>query len=309
VELFDLLESCVAESKKNEFSTDEAVKHLSKELKSLNDDRFCLLLELSGYIPDLYLHDSSEETLYSKFVELLVCEWAQRIGFDESFLPTKKSGTEDIVIMDKNYVIVADAKSFRLSRSQAAPNPKDVIKVDDYKNWIKKYDDKVKLGGLTTFPQLHEWKKSSKVHMDLTNKHNKIVWFYYGHLSAILKFKIDKSKIINFYESYDEMFPQQIAPKDNPKDQYLVKLKNYIFDDHLSEYKEYMNSLYEVNASIKSIAIEKIGEKIDEVQKNIFESINAFEDIDKLKKYVINIQKEDSTREFYRLKKNIEKFR
>ena len=309
MELFNLLESFVAESKNNKFSTIEAVKHLSKELKSLNNDKFCRLLELSGYLPDLYPHDSSEETLYSKFVELLVCEWAQRIGFDESFLPTTKSGTEDIAIMDKNYVIVADAKSFRLSRSQAAPNPKDVIKVDDYKNWIKKYDDKVKLGGLNTFPQLHEWKKSSKVHMDLTNKHNKIVWFYYGHLSAILKFKIDKSKIINFYKSYDEMFPQQIATKDNPKNQYLVKLQNYIFDDHLSEYEEYMNSLHKVNAYIKAMALEKIDKKINEVEKNVYESISSFEDIDKLKKYIIDKQKDDSTKEFYRLKENVEKFR
>ena len=36
MELFNLLESFVAESKNNKFSTIEAVKHLSKELKSLN---------------------------------------------------------------------------------------------------------------------------------------------------------------------------------------------------------------------------------------------------------------------------------
>ena len=105
------------------------------------------------------------------------------------------------------------------------------------------------------------------------------------------------------------MFPQQIAPKDNPKDQYLDKLQNYIFDGHLSEYEEYMNSLYKVNASLKAIALEKIEEKINEVQKNIYESINAFEDMDKLKKYVIDMQRVESTTEFYRLKKNIEKFR
>jgi hypothetical protein len=64
-----------------------------------------------------------------------------------------------------------------------------------------------------------------------------------------------------------------------------------------------------VNASLKAIALEKIEEKINEVQKNIYESINAFEDMDKLKKYVIDMQRVESTTEFYRLKKNIEKFR
>ena len=118
MELFDLLESCVAESKKNKFTTNEAVKYLSKELKSINNDKFCLLLELSGYIPDLYSHDSSEETLYSKFVELLVCEWAQRIGFDESFLPTTKSGTEDIAIMPTPAILeLLHSKPFDFDRS------------------------------------------------------------------------------------------------------------------------------------------------------------------------------------------------
>jgi len=309
VELFNLLESCVAECQKNKLDTNESVLIVSKKLKSLDTEQFCKLLELTGYLPDLYAHDGSEETLYSKFVEVVVCEWAHRVGFEESFLPSQKSGTEDIAIMDKDNVIVADAKSFRLSRSQAAPNPKDVIKVDDYKNWIKKYDDKIKLGGLATFPQLHEWKKSSKVHMDLTNKDNKIVWFYYGHLSAVLKFQISKSKIINFYNSYGEMFPKQIVPKDNPKDKYLLMLKNYIFNDHIEEYEKYMNSLNQVNALIKKMALEKIDEEIDNVQKEIFETIHSFEDIDKLKKYVINLQKKESTKELQRLRENVIKFR
>jgi hypothetical protein len=57
------------------------------------------------------------------------------------------------------------------------------------------------------------------------------------------------------------------------------------------------------------MALEKIDKKINEVEKNVYESISSFEDIDKLKKYIIDKQKDDSTKEFYRLKENVEKFR
>jgi hypothetical protein len=70
-----------------------------------------------------------------------------------------------------------------------------------------------------------------------------------------------------------------------------------------------MNSLHKVNAYIKAMALEKIDKKINEVEKNVYESISSFEDIDKLKKYIIDKQKDDSTKEFYRLKENVEKFR
>ena len=36
---------------------------------------------------------------------------------------------------DKN-IIVSDTKSFRLSRSQSAPNVKDTIKLADYEKWL-----------------------------------------------------------------------------------------------------------------------------------------------------------------------------
>ena len=114
--------------------SDISVEHLkiasdfqSMLKKDFNDEQFIDLLIYTGYIPDLYLSNSSQENLYSKLIEVLVCEWAQRLGLNSRFVKPK-SGYEDVTIFLDNNAIVCDAKSFRLGRSQKAPNVKDFIK-------------------------------------------------------------------------------------------------------------------------------------------------------------------------------------
>ena len=89
----------------------------SKLQKEFSDDQLADLLIYSGYIPDLYDNDSSQETLFSKLVEVLVCEWARRMGFSSRFIKQKAS-YEDVNITINGKVLVCDAKIFRLGRSQ-----------------------------------------------------------------------------------------------------------------------------------------------------------------------------------------------
>jgi len=144
--------------------TPDTVKNFQKYLQDLSDEELAEILSVAGYIPDFYAPDGAEETLFSKLVEVLVGEWAKRIGFLESFLQTAKSSVEDVTIKDKEHVIVCDAKSFRLSRSQASPNVKDVIKEGDYRKWLGNHKDREKLGGLITFPSMHDNWSNSDIH-------------------------------------------------------------------------------------------------------------------------------------------------
>ena len=57
----------------------------SKLQKEFSDDQLADLLIYSGYIPDLYDNDSSQETLFSKLVEVLVCEMGPSYGIFKSF--------------------------------------------------------------------------------------------------------------------------------------------------------------------------------------------------------------------------------
>jgi hypothetical protein len=116
--------------------SDLMVSRLRAKLQALSNQQFAFLLCHSGYIPEEYPHDSSEETIYTKLVEALVQEWSIRVGFDKTTLPKQKSSTEDVTIQDDKVVIVCDAKSYRLGRSQKAPNVKDALKEGDVAKWI-----------------------------------------------------------------------------------------------------------------------------------------------------------------------------
>ena len=304
----DLLEGFVVDSL-NYSSTEGSVAHARKSIQKLNNEDFSALLSVSGYIPDSYTHDSSEETMYSKLVELLVCEWSQRIGFTQSSLPTQKSSMEDITIQDDQNIIVADAKSFRLSRSQASPNVKDVLKEGDYKKWISRHNDRNQLGGIITFPQMFEWKKSSDVHSYLTQKNNKIMLLYYSHLSAILTLGLTKKNIIEYFKCFDQNFPNQLTKDQNPKDKYFTVLYNTLFRDHQAEIKEMMRDAKVLNKQIKESAILKVNKIIEYKKTKLQEKINSYNDFNSLKKYVVEKFIPIETSEMERLKLNIEKFR
>lgn len=280
MDLFNLLEEHVELSKKENCSTEKATKNLDGVIENLNEDEFIELLAYSGYIPDLYEDDSSEETLYSKFIELLACVWAKKIGFEQSYLPTQKSGTEDITIQDSNYLIVSDAKSFRLSRSQVAPNPKDTLKPGDFENWKLGHDDRTVLGGLITYPSMHEWKKGSIVHTYLTDKNNKIMLLYYGHMSAILKFGINKDMLIEYFNEFENIYSNKINEPTKAKEKYYANIRNILFCDYLDEFDEYMSSLKQINKEILKKSLEKIP-LTEEYKTLLEEEVNNLDDTEK----------------------------
>jgi len=103
------------------FDTETIVKEFEKKLENTDDNELVEALIICGYIPDLYDADSSKETLFTKLCEVIEVIWARRMGFEAKAI-TQKSGYEDVEIIINDKIIVSDTKSFRLSRSQAAPN-------------------------------------------------------------------------------------------------------------------------------------------------------------------------------------------
>lgn len=172
------------------------------------DAQFCILLMVTGFIPDMYPNDSSQETLYSKLVEVLVCEWAHRMGFKSDCIKQKAS-FEDVVIFIENGTIVCDAKSFRLGRSQAAPNVKDFLKLEDIRKWLSRYENQ--LGGLVTYPDTHEWRTSSDVYQYCSSKSAPTVMLPYKYLALLLNFKDNyvPSDLKNLW-NYDLLFPKSL---------------------------------------------------------------------------------------------------
>jgi type II restriction enzyme len=88
-------------------------------------------LRLCGDIPESYTHDSSEEKLYSKYTDALLAAAFRSIGL-RSLVLTERADAADVEVFAKKYSFVADAKSFRLSRT--AKNQKD-FKVQAMDGW------------------------------------------------------------------------------------------------------------------------------------------------------------------------------
>ena len=97
-------------------------KELDKEIKKKGNKILIHHLRLCGNIPESYGHDTSEEKQYSKYTDnLLSCAY-KSIGI-RSLVLTERADVADVEGYAKKFDFVADAKSFRLSRT--AKNQKD----------------------------------------------------------------------------------------------------------------------------------------------------------------------------------------
>lgn len=111
--------------------TERLVKELDEEIKKLGTSTIIDHLRLCGNIPECYKHDSSEEKLYSKYTDSLLSFAYQAIGL-KSIVITERADVADVEGFGKDFSFVADAKTFRLSRT--AKNQKD-FKVQAMDRW------------------------------------------------------------------------------------------------------------------------------------------------------------------------------
>jgi len=191
--------------------TTASVEAFRIHIKDLDDKDLAILLIHSGFIPDQYGDDSSDETLYSKLVEVMVAEWGQRLGYLTS-LPTAKASVEDVTFVHGDAVIVSDVKSYRLGRSQQAPNVKDVIKAEDYNKWLGNRTESLKCGGLVVYASRFDFVKGSDVYLYASNAapQRRILILFFEHLAFLLinKDKLNNRKIFDILDRYPIFFPK-----------------------------------------------------------------------------------------------------
>lgn len=234
---YELIRRFIADHHDRLDTVDLVAEFTGTYLRPLSTAEFAFLLCHSGYIPEEYGHDSSEETAYSKLVEVLVKEWAIRLGFSDSECPTAKSSKEDVTIKGAGNVIVCDAKSYRLGRSQKAPNVKDALKEGDISKWLKAYHraDFRQLGGLVTFPSQHNWINGSDFYLYLTNKALPIVCLFYEHMAfLLLRFGESsahegRGRLVELYLEYGDVFPNQLTKKEFNQIKYWTAVEQKLF--------------------------------------------------------------------------------
>lgn len=283
-------------------------KDFENKLSIFSDEDLCELLIISGYIPDMYNNDSSEETLYTKLCEVLEVVWARRMGFDSNFV-TQKSSYEDVVISINDKIIVSDTKTFRLGRSQAAPNVKDFVKPEDYRKWIERHQNN-KLGGLVVFPQLHEWSKGSDAYLYCSDKENPIVMLPFHYLAYLLNIKnelnFDTNRLQLLWD-YSNIFPKKVKDRI----QYWKSINNrllMITGDRPENLKKY---LFECEEKIFNYVLMKV-DILENDKKNLINSIlNHIENLDfyRLKTEFKNYIVTQETKKYDDVIDRIKKFR
>ena len=136
-------------------------------------------LRLCGDIPESYHHDSSEEKLYSKYTDSLLSEAFKAIGL-KSLVIKERADVADVEVFGKGYSFVADAKSFRLSRT--AKNQKD-FKVQAMDSWKRG-----KPYAMVVCPIYQLPVKSSQIYQQASSRN--VCVFTYSHLAMIISFSL-----------------------------------------------------------------------------------------------------------------------
>lgn len=121
---------------------------IEDKYSSINKKNIVQELIQVGIMPEIFLHDSSEEKLWSKFSDVILSKALDYIGLESMVLRTR-GNSADVFSKSKKYTIVSDAKCFRLSRT--AKNQKD-FKVKALDDWRRKDTYALLVSPLSQYP-------------------------------------------------------------------------------------------------------------------------------------------------------------
>lgn len=155
--------------------SDRLESEIQDEIQKEGIDALVGHLRLCGNIPESYGHDTSEEKLYSKYTDILLSEAFKAIGL-KSLVLKGRGDAADVEVFAEAYSFVADAKSFRLSRT--AKNQKD-FKVQAMDSWKRN-----KPYAMIVCPIYHLPVKASQIYQQATT-HNVCI-FSYSHLALLV---------------------------------------------------------------------------------------------------------------------------
>lgn len=152
---------------------------LSAEIKAGGAEVLIEHLRLCGDIPESYHHDSSEEKLYSKYTDALLCEAYKAVGF-RSLVLKERGDAADVEAFAKGFSFVADAKAFRLSRT--AKNQKD-FKVQAMDGWKRG-----KPYAMVVCPIYQLPTKSSQIYEQASVRN--VCTFTFSHLAMLVRYAV-----------------------------------------------------------------------------------------------------------------------
>lgn len=260
-------------------SIDQLVSDTQYWLNELTDSDVIELL-MTGFIPEVYEENRKKEKIFTKLMEVLIVEVLSRIGFS-SIVVKSKNESEDGRIEINHQVILVDVKSFRLGRSQIAPNVKDFVKLNTVENWLNNYNQTHQskaIGSLIVYPSTHEWIKHSQVYKECSNKRVPIVMLSYEMIAFLLEYKTSyKTEDLLLLWNYDKLFPETVSTRQ----QYWSVIYQYISEitsipeekmkDELEVLRLYYEEVIKETKDNLALMIDDVSRKIPQKISNMSE--------------------------------------
>ena len=223
--------------------SDRLEKELEQEIKKSGISVLIDHLRLCGNIPESFGRDSSEEKLYSKYTDCLLSLAYKAIGL-KSLVLKERADAADVEVFANKYSFVADAKSFRLSRT--AKNQKD-FKVQAMDNWKRG-----KPYAMVVCPIYQLPNRSSQIYQQATSRN--VCIFTYSHLSLLLAYsEVDgKPKAQKLIHNIFKTIPA-LNPSKNAIDYWLAVNKTML------GFSKKIKNLWSIEkeASMQTISIAK----------------------------------------------------
>lgn len=165
-----------------------AFEKLENSLKGLKKGSLRKNIIECGILPEMFNHDSSEEKLWAKYSDIILSITLKYLDINSRVLGAR-GNSADVYGETEDYTLVADAKTFRLSRT--AKNQKD-FKVSALDSWRENNNFALLVSPLVQYPT-----KKSQIYKQAIDKN--VTLISYTHLYFLLKYynKCDLSYIWN----------------------------------------------------------------------------------------------------------------
>lgn len=216
-ELVSLIQSFNGES-----TFEDVASRIQEILSSNNKEDFLNIVLNIGIIPESIEHDSTAEKLFAKAADIVLAEALKRLNLNVGVF-RERADCADVYGSSPiyGYSFVADAKTFRLSRT--AKNQKD-YKVNSLSGWRRNKNFAILVAPYFQYP-----KNKSQIYRDALDKN--VCIFSWEHLYFMLKQNICESSTINlaFLWNVSEFISSQIRHKDSGKYENFRKADRDVF--------------------------------------------------------------------------------
>ncbi|HHF5319458.1 TPA: HindIII family type II restriction endonuclease [Haemophilus influenzae] len=222
----------------------QATNSLISFIYKLNRNEVIELVRSIGILPEAIKPSSTQEKLFSKAGDIVLAKAFQLLNLNSKPLE-QRGNAGDVIALSKefNYGLVADAKSFRLSRT--AKNQKD-FKVKALSEWREDKDYAVLTAPFFQYP-------TTKSQIFKQSLDENVLLFSWEHLAILLQLDLEETNIFSFEQLWN--FPKKQSKKTSVSD---------AENNFMRDFNKYFMDLFKIDKDTLNQLLQKESNFIEE---------------------------------------------